>query len=479
MNDDPKSMSIHGEEDDVMEGGPNELESFRRFLVDAMTGFVSPSTDRIDADVAALTEAEGKALAALGTPEEVVRRIVARLKDRPPLLSLSGSDDTRMLGASTLDTPHDPRDGRPAGPDFEELLDRYSACRRLQQISWSCQYRKVRQIGRGGQGVVYLIECQDTFFGKRALKIFSPKPYGSWAAYLDDMQGMARVASEVHKKCHENLLQVERFEAHDGIYMMVMRLIDGYDLQRLVTKKVVDHFVSVVDAERWAELKKIVYAPYGAEQWALAPGPAVNIIEKCLRGVYVLHAKGIVHCDIKPSNIMVDSEGGIRLIDIGSAIQLDSPPRRPSWTPRYAPPEVLAGGAWTPQGDLASLGYVLIELLSGRPDLLGPDAAAASVHDLDRKTRIALANEKRSLPDRLEKLYPLRAWESKCLITLIKTLIDPVPAKRFSSAEQAFDWTVKFRDELARAQMAMPWVKVMKYWITDAQKAIASIDSCD
>ena len=189
-----------------------------------------------------------------------------------------------------------------------------------------------------------------------------------------------------------------------------------------------------------------------------------------------MHDKGIVHCDIKQSNIMLDCYGSIRLIDIGSAFQLDSPPRRHAWTPRYAPPEVLEGNEWTKQGDLASLGYVLIDLLSGQAGVVEP-LGSNLVHTLDKETRSKLAESKRKLPARLEQLIPVKAGESESLKELCKKLINPDPAKRFQSAEEAFDWTVKFQAELVYARLSMPWVKVIKYLITDAKAATSTADN--
>jgi eukaryotic-like serine/threonine-protein kinase len=289
------------------------------------------------------------------------------------------------------------------------------------------------------------------------------------------MQRMRSVAAAVHEIYHDNLIYVERFEPHDGIFVMDMRLIDGYDLQRLLEPEVVrtlEQFVRTVRPDRWETLKEVVFAHCANGLWGLTPGVAVNIIEKCLRGVSALHDKGIVHCDIKKSNIMLDCQGSIRLIDIGSAFQLGARPKPHAWSPRYAPPEVLEDDAWTPKGDLASLGYVLIELLTGRPDLMGPFASSESVHFLDRETRTELAKAKRQLFDRLEHLIPVKVRDSESLIVLCKMLIHPDPAKRFASAEDAFDWTAKFKDELVVAKLAMPWVKVIKYWLADTKKAM-------
>ncbi len=120
---------------------------------------------------------------------------------------------------------------------------------------------------------------------------------------------------------------------------------------------------------------------------------AVNIVEKCLQALDALHSQEIVHGDIKPANIMLDQYGSIRLIDIGSAFKLSAPPRHHSWTPRYAPPEILEGEKWTPQSDLASLGYVLIEMLSGQP-LVSSSHISCTLPVRPQSTGIALCLKK-------------------------------------------------------------------------------------
>ena len=68
---------------------------------------------------------------------------------------------------------------------------------------------------------------------------------------------------------------------------------------------------------------------------------------------------------------MLKRTGNAKIVDIGSAFELDNAPRRRTCTPHYAAPEVLEGGECTPRSDLASLGYVLIEMLSGPPPVRG------------------------------------------------------------------------------------------------------------
>ena len=105
----------------------------------------------------------------------------------------------------------------------------------------------------------------------------------------------------------------------------------------------------------------------GPVQPRFKAGVAMAIVRDCLGALAALHREGIVHGDIKPSNVMLKRTGNAKIVDIGSAFEIDSPPHPHMCTPAYAAPEVLERNECTPRSDLASLGYVLIEMLSGQP----------------------------------------------------------------------------------------------------------------
>ena len=185
----------------------------------------------------ARTDADCTATDSLFTRDELNRSDASRPDEQ--ILAKSRADEETWLGTSpTTGTPLSPTpDAGPSTPEFDDLMDRYRARQRDELVGWSCQYRKrANEIGSGGQGVVYLMECADEFFGNRALKVFCPQPYGDAQAYHTEMERMKTVAAVVHQICHGNLILVERFESDSDIYMMVMRLIDGYDLQSLLKR---------------------------------------------------------------------------------------------------------------------------------------------------------------------------------------------------------------------------------------------------
>src|SRR5262249_10518042 len=150
---------------------------------------------------------------------------------------------------------------------------------------------------------------------------------------------------------------------------MEMEWVDGYDVHQLLTPAMLKRARERVSDERWAYLNDVIVTA-GPVQPRLKPGIAIAVLRDCLAALAALHRDDVVHGDIKPSNIMLKRTGNVKLIDIGSAIGPGDDPRR-SFTPAYAAPEVLDGPGATPQSDLASLGYVLIEMLAGAPLFVG------------------------------------------------------------------------------------------------------------
>jgi serine/threonine-protein kinase len=199
------------------------------------------------------------------------------------------------------------------------------------------------------------------------------------------------------------------------------------------------------------------------------------IAEKILRGLSALHEKGLVHADVKPSNCMMDAYGSLRLIDFGSAFRILEPATQPSWTPRYAPPEVLEGQPFTPKSDLASVGYMLSELISGRPGLIDPPVGWDSVRTFDAKKRLALAKAKRELFNRLHELIPDKDLSCHELMELFRKLIHPDPEKRFENLDEALKQTDSFRNVLVQGGMSLNWCQVFKFWVRDVQAALARL----
>lgn len=331
-------------------------------------------------------------------------------------------------------------------------------------------FRLRQRLGRGGQGVVYLAECAgvDGFVNRVALKLFSPRNYPTLASYEKDMQRIAQVASIIAGIDQGRLLDIQRFEVCDGIRMMVMKRIMGHDLLSLMNPSMLE-CVANRDPGLSADLMKIV-ATAGPQHTRFKPGAAVAIIRACLEALDKLHSRGVVHGDVKPSNIMITPDGEVKLVDSGSALEWEKSQGPYFCTPRYAALEVLEQGQCTPRSDLASLGYVLVELLTGCsvfPDKRPPtpretsmpqEASTGIKPEIDHE----LASEKRQLPRSLEELL---GGHSYILRRLCRKLIDPDPGCRFTSARRAELYAYEFVQELERAGLACHFQNEFRRWL--------------
>lgn len=304
-------------------------------------------------------------------------------------------------------------------PVYRQLLDQ-------RRFGWTSHHYLLKLLGRGGQGVVFLTERRGTdgFTLPVALKVFSPERYRDIVAYEEAMYRIATVAAQVAQIQHDHLVDVHNFVDRNRIRMMFMEWIDGYDLRRLLCNERLDKVRDSVEPHIWEFLHSVVLAE-GPVQPRLKAGVAVAIVRDCLAALAALHREGIVHSDIKPANVMLNFTGSAKIIDIGSAFQITNPPKQRSCTPQYAAPEVLEGHEATPRSDLASLGYVLIELLSGSP---------CFTSGLELPELLA---EKRALPRRLEEILPEEVTVNRLLMNLCRGLIAPDPNLRFPTAEAA------------------------------------------
>jgi serine/threonine-protein kinase len=219
-------------------------------------------------------------------------------------------------------------------------------------------YRVIREIGGGGMGVVF--EGWDTRLERRvALKLLPPE----WSRSPVAKERFVREARAAAALDHPNICTVyDVGESDDGQLFIVMPCYQGETLER-----------------------RIARGPLPAED-------ARELAAQVARGLERAHASGIVHRDVKPSNVMVTSVEGrpdrAKILDFGIArivgeAGLTRDGASPG-TPAYMSPEQVSGGPIDGRTDVWSLGAMLYEMLTGRRPFRGDDEQAVRYAILHR-----------------------------------------------------------------------------------------------
>ena len=344
----------------------------------------------------------------------------------------------------------------------KELLERYEELIGEQRLTRTEHLRFKKLLGAGGQGTVYLSERRgsDDFTLPVAVKVFSPEPFADLRAYEEAMKRIATVAGRVALIQQDNLLDVQNFVERNRIRIMEMEWIDGYDLNRLLTPAMLKRTRERVSEKRWEQINEVIVTA-GPKLSRLKPGIAIAILRECLAALAALHREGIVHGDIKPSNIMVKRTGNAKIIDIGSAFDVENVPTHRTCTPAYAAPEVLESNGATPRSDLCSLGYVLIEMLSGIPSFEGYRDTAELLY------------MKRVLPQKLHERLPQDVLVNDLLMNFIRNLIAPDPNCRFISAEVAElkkeNGAASFHRQLIKSDLATAYENEIRLWLEELE----------
>ena len=238
-----------------------------------------------------------------------------------------------------------------------------------------------KQIGRGGMGAVYL--AVDDVSGQRvAVKVLP-----SWLARDRDLR-------------ERFVLEARALAAldHPGIVPLITFAQDGEDrflVMKYVAGEVLENRVR--------------------DRGVLAVDDARRILRAMCDALASAHDKGVVHRDIKPTNVLIDDAGKVVIVDFGIARNNDGARRLTETgmlmgTPQYMSPEQIAGRSVDGRADLYACGLVLFEMLTGRPPFDGEQTfdilrahMDAPVPDL-REARRAQAPDADPVPDDLAAL---------------------------------------------------------------------------
>jgi tetratricopeptide (TPR) repeat protein len=210
------------------------------------------------------------------------------------------------------------------------------------------QYAIVRELGKGGMGVVY--EAFDTTLKRRvAIKtILDPA-----RADPDALERFRREAQAAARVPHPGIVQVFETGVHEGKPFLVMELVDGESFEALLKRE------------------------------AVPPRRVAEIVRGVALALEHAHAHGVVHRDVKPANVLVDKEGKPRLTDFGLARDEAVTAQLTATgdvlgTPAYMAPEQARGvpGEQGPHTDVYALGGLLYRALTGSPPFAAANAQA-------------------------------------------------------------------------------------------------------
>ncbi len=345
---------------------------------------------------------------------------------RVELTDISVDLDARTLTDREIDESGS-EDFQIQGLGRAQLVEQYRAVLRARAIYYPVAFQFLAELGRGRQGVVFLGIRQGArgCLTRHAIKVYDPGIYPSARKYWTDMGRIASQISQMQSLRSPYLVSRESYDEVNGIGYVQMEAIDGMDGSHLLKGLHLDRVRHASTPEEWARFTDVIFKQMDGRT-AIQPGVAIHILRGILRGLESLHQSGFMHCDVKPSNVMLDRNGFIKVIDYGRAVMVDEKVSFLVGTPSYMAPEVHRRQTSRRTSDIYSVGLIAIELLSGQRPV-----------PRELRSEKELYAYKLTLLDRLPALVPEYVRENEELMRMLCMFLHPDPDKRYQDSTDA------------------------------------------
>ena len=261
-------------------------------------------------------------------------------------------------------------------------------------------YRIESVLGLGGMGVVYL--AQDEKLGRKVALKLLPQSLVTNEVRLERLKREARTASALN---HPNIVTIHEIGEVDGVHYIATEYIEGPTLRARI------------------------------EQGPIPPNEGLKVAEQIASALCVAHGAGIVHCDIKPENIMLRPDGLVKVLDFGIAkfTQQENRSAGVEGTKRYMSPEQARGEELDARSDIWSLGVTLRETMAAPVPAQLERVIDRAVSD-DPEARYASATDLRADLQRVQRRLEARPRWRFAAVAVVGLVMVVVAYVKFFSA---------------------------------------------